>query len=521
MSYLNHAKTKAKRLLKVAQSEKGNILKIPNLASAYETVAILNGYHSWKVYEQNLSKQDRLQGRVLEKDPQLPDSEFSQEDYYHQNLEFKIERGMVKNSIISEHNATAHTVVELGRNKSVLGTKIWGLNNFPMAVSGTIGSGKNDFLISLMSQWIGNGEGGILIEAGDISTYGKVCGHVLEANRSDDLFLINTIKGDSNFTHTIDIISELLANQETFETVFGEEIGPVMYKIAIHAQAESMVLNSSHLEAMLMIPNLIHWKEKGTFGEDASVQIDQYLTKWQDKEDFILLHDKNCRNAKNLVEVIKEYEKKGIFSSEPDIRLSDIMCNQKILIVMLPFFEKLPENLINLSNLLLASIYGCSKGLHRQFEKSHLQNIVMNYFQNFLWERLYHLMVSHLPASCNWVFGIEDLYIPYNRTNNIYSLMSASNTIVFLKTEWVSHTPEEVVGKIMTTVPKGSNIFHTGSGKLNLKMGKGYVYSSQIGRMVSKEPFYNSGNSDFFEKVDLINIPTDITYYLNTGTCIK
>ena len=286
MSQLDQAKKEAKRLFNLAKINQTinskNHIELENLSKAKEVVSIINGYKSWHEYEEVLKRKDIL---VDKKDKV---SVFKENNLIYENKKYYVQ-DITLNNIKNPNVINTALVVEKEHKNVILGRtkekkffetieKKWILNQYPLLITGSTGSGVTETLLSLANQYINNNEGVIYFDGkGENILYSKIFSYAKETNRLNDLYVLNFLSNNKNseklISHSIDPINPMLGNDEYFEKFFGR-LGIIIHDILKELHQDGKLLDIASLESILMLNNLITWSRTKKF---KTQEINKYL----------------------------------------------------------------------------------------------------------------------------------------------------------------------------------------------------------------------------------------------------
>ena len=390
MSLLDQAKKEAKRLFNLANPQ--HQVYIPNLSASKNIMALINGYQSWHEYESILKRKDFYHDKT-DKNTKIQQDKnvLRNKAYYIQDMKFNIINydKKLKPTIIEKE----HQVVALGHStehKFFDTKKTWMLADYPAIFVGNTGAGKTEVLLSICKQYLDNKEGVIYMDGkGDAVMYTKIFSYAKTVNRLDDLYCINFLTGSLNqeditqrkTSHSIDPINPMLGNPDYFKDFFGEEIGQIIYAILENIYKKNQLMDTTSLESILMLNNLIAWHKENKFDN----ALENYLTKLGLSEDYdddtldeaLDKHAVFCEKAHQTVKIFKTYS--HIFKFNCSVNMENIFLQRKILLVLLPALERSPDELTWLGDLIAAQIAYMDKKFHHHY----MQNIVVDEFAYF------------------------------------------------------------------------------------------------------------------------------------------
>lgn len=533
MSKVDQAKKEAKRLFNLAQNN-NNSVKIENLSQAKEILSTINGYKHWYEYESNLKKQD-IQFSKIDKRTQINEENNILENigYFQQNISFNTVPAKEIKPIIFKEQQHIHIILATTEKKIFdKEEKKWILDQYPLLVSGSTGSGKTVNLFSLIGQYIKNKEGVIYFNGkGDISNHVKFFSYCEEYNRLNDYYVLNFIstysKSNKNLSHTIDPINPMVGCIEYFEYFFGK-FGAIIHEIAKENHENETFMTIEGLESTLMLNNLISWNNENKF---KTPLIKEYLlslgiNKQSDINSLILEnHAKNLSIAYNTIQIFKIYSE--VFKVQSDsyfqegylghIDMQKIFIDRKILLVMLPALEKSTRQLSKISDLITYQIKFVESNL--KDVNSHFQNIVIDdakyVFKDFFKENLD-------KSNNNYIFSINEISHNSDIENFLFSICK---TKLIMKNEIYDIAPSiklEIINNIKE-FPKFNDSSNESfikkliRGLKNQEAGQGYIICQNNNEKKDKY-IVNNKNSFYFEKVKAYYKPAGYaknTYLIN------
>ena len=541
MSLLDQAKKEAKRLFNLAKAnqEKNQspetTIPVSKLSSAREIVAVMNGYKNWHDYEEVLKRKDILFDKV-DKNTENKEIKYilNNKKYFVQDIEFNIidnpQQFKKDTKIILKHQ---HTPITLGhkKDKSFFDnkTKYWELNQYPVLLTGSTGSGRTETLLSLASQYIKNDEGVIYVDGkGDTILYTKMFSYCQQYKRLNDLYCLNfmtpsghykglclTEPAEKNTTreqisHSIDPLNPMVGNDKYFQYFFGQEMGNLIHAILkkIHEKGQLMDLQS--LESILMLNNLMKWQREKRF--DDLQELNDYLVliglsleednDENDLEDALEKHVLKCSKAYAAINLFKAYD--YIFKIDCSVDMMQIFLQRKILVVSLPALEKSSDDLILLGEMINNQIAYAQSKIDLN---THMQNIILDEFIYYC-KSVQQFNLS--TTKNNYIFGTQGF--EYRNEEEFNYVMSRCKTYVAMKLEDpdISSNFKLELMNNLSEMPKevfGNNGNFMKNLKLNLKdqrEGQAIVFS------------FNQKQN----KEDLLLINNEYKYYTQKLNCV-
>jgi hypothetical protein len=327
----------------------------------------------------------------------------------------------------------------------------WQLNRYPLTIFGSMGSAKTDVYRTLSQKWMANHEGYILLSA-DIHNEGHydfILNVAKLNNRLDDVYVLkgyedyfyNTTEADNgkekdtlDTTHTIDPINPLIGNVWAFQQLFGENVGIMIHHIAKEIQDKGCLLDWQTLASLISWENLNKWIEDRRWGQ-TTTHIENYVLSTGNVD----MHADNCVMATRTIQTLKKYSEKGLFSLQPDIRLTDIFARRQILAILLTseIRGSMEEKMLNM--IMTINVHHAANVMDKNnIENNFWQNILLIepetllYQDNWTSPHLLRDFFNNLAHSSNWVFGG---YSPYKDSHVMNEAIRVSQTIFMMKTE--------------------------------------------------------------------------------------
>lgn len=397
MSQLDQAKKEAKRLFNLAkasqqksQNAQLNYIEIENLSKSREIISLINGYKNWHEYEEVLKNKDLLFGKKDDK------STFKENNFIYENRKYYIQ-DISFNTLINPNSNNSILVVEKEHKPVILGKrkekrlfetieKKWILDQYPVLITGSSGTGKTENLFSIAHQHINNNEGVIYFDGkGENNLYSKFFSCAKQANRLNDLYLLNFSSTYSDnqklISNSIDPINTMLGNNEYFNKFFGR-LGVIIHSILKEIHHEDNLMDIESLESTLMLNNLIIWNKNKKFKTN---EINNYLveiglssenTEEEDFEEALLKHSHNAHTAYETIKIFKDYS--HIFKTNCSLNIESIFLERKLLLILLPSLEKAPEFMLKLGELIISQV----KNIEQKYQRYniHFQNIILDDF---------------------------------------------------------------------------------------------------------------------------------------------
>lgn len=460
MSQLDQAKREAARLLKLAKKNEYTDtppfkLTINNLSHAKEHIANINGYPNWNIFEKELNKRDSIQDVISTKKIR------EEEDYLLSNIAFfnrELPFIFHPNTIVKENYKTIddkpHTPIKLGdfspryfasiTDKFSNKSKYWSLTSYPVAISGSTGSGKTESLISMGNQYIENGEGLMYVEGkGDTSVYTKLFSIAKQHNRLNDLFLLNFMvkdNHDSKITHTIDPLNPLIGDETAFKILFGDKIGILLHELSKCIKSNNGLVSVDNIESFLMLDTLQKIKTDSLFA-NAVPYIDDYLNNLDyDSDETLRSHVLNCDVAFSMINTLISY--KSVFTINPDVSLEKAFYKRKIILTLFPSLEKSWDFCQSLVNLMMLNINKVMK----EFEhRENTQTVILDDVSSLISNNLADYLSMTNPKSINMIYAVQDFY---RETRFMNQIIKSAKTFVLMKGEY-SELPDAIKLRIM------------------------------------------------------------------------
>lgn len=448
MSQLDQAKREAARLLKLAKKNEYTDtppfkLTINNLSHAKEHIANINGYPNWNIFEKELNKRDSIQDvSSTKKKREDEDYLLSNIDFFNRELPFVFHPNTTTKETYKTINDKPHTPIKLGdfstkyfasiTDKFSNKSKYWTLTSYPVAISGSTGSGKTESLISMGNQYIENGEGLMYLEGkGDISIYTKLFSIAKKHNRQDDLYVLNFLVKDthnSKITHTIDPINPLIGDETAFKILFGDKIGILFHELSKCIKSNNGLVSVENIESFLMLDTLYKIKTDPLFA-NAVPYIDDYLNDLDyDTDETLRSHILNCGIAFSMINMLLDY--KSAFSINPEVSLEKAFYKRKIILTLFPSLEKSWDFCQSLVNLMMLNINKVIK----EFEhRENTQTLILDDVPSLISNNLADYLSMTNPKSINMIYAVQDFC---RETRFIHQIVKDAKTFVLMKGEY-------------------------------------------------------------------------------------
>lgn len=404
------------------------------------------------------------------------------------------------------------------------------VSEYPLVLFGANSSGRTTTALSLVSQWLKNKEGCIILNNGSsIYNLKKINTFIVENNSKQEVYILNLLnqystrdEKDRQFIDqltldSIDPINPLIGNENIFKLLFGNELGLVIHEISKVAKRNNMLLDYNNIQSMLSLYNLNNWVKNNTWNEATPV-IHQYLLE-QDEESHIQL----CLPVQRYLNIIETYTNKGTFSINPTVDLKNIFINKSVLHCLFPSWHEVPEyshysnndlaksfrqlDYQRLGDLISLQILHITEQLIQEDPKSYLyQNIAVIEFEHTCSNKINQYLFNNLSHS-NWLFSG---YMPVQETDsyktieemNKLDLIDVANTIVLMQSNtYSSEIPNKLKLKLLNKVTQLDNIFYEKSRYLSeQREGWSYVMIKINGKyeFIKMNLFYQ-----YFNKNDL------------------
>lgn len=523
MSQLDQAKREAARLLKIAKkNEYTDIppfkLTINNLSHAKEHIANINGYPNWNIFEKELNKRDSIQDKnSTNKQREAADDLLSNIEFFRRELPFIFHPNTIAKENYKIINDKPHTPIKLGdfspryfssiSDKFSNRSKCWVLTSYPVAISGSTGSGKTESMISMANQYIENGEGLMYVDGkGDTSIYTRFFSIAKQHNRLDDLYILNFLSKathDSKITHTIDPINPLIGDETAFKILFGDKIGILLHELSKCIKANNGLVSVENIEAFLMLDTLHKIKTDALFSK-AVPYIDDYLNNLDyDVEETLRSHVLNCDVAFPMINTFITY--RTMFSINPEVSLEKAFYKRKIILTLFPSLEKSWDTCQSLVNLLMLNVNNVIKNFeHRE----NTQTIIMDDVASLISNNLADCLAMTNTQSINMIYAVQDFY---RETRFMNKIIKDAKTFVIMKGEY-TELPDAIKLRIMndlTNFPpfyKYKNIRSQNAGEAMV-----FGYNDYV---LDKKTHLNHERGYSFSPLKLIYKPAEIVKYI-------
>jgi hypothetical protein len=523
MSQLDQAKREAARLLKIAKKNEYTDtppfkLTINNLSHAKEHIANINGYPNWNIFEKELNKRDSIQDKTsTNKQREAADNLLSNIEFFSRELLFTFHPNTNTKETYKTINDKPYTPIKLGdflpkgfssmtekfSNKS----KYWSLTSYPVAISGSTGSGKTESLLSMSHQYIENGEGLLYFDGkGDTSIYSRFFSIAKQNNRLDDLYLLNFLVKDnhgSKITHTIDPINPLIGDETAFKILFGDKMGVLLHELSKCVKSNNGLVSVENIESFLMLDTLHKIKKDPLFANAVSY-IDDYLNNLDyDVDETLRSHVLNCDVAFPMINTLITY--RTMFTINPDISLEKSLYKRKIILTLLPSLEKSWDSCQSLVNLLMLNLNKVIK----EFEhRENTQTVIMDDMASLISNNLADYLTMTNTQSINMIYAVQDFY---RETRFMNQIIKSAKTFVLMKGEYTA-LPDAIQLRIMndlTNFPpfyKSRNIRSQNAGEAMV-----FGYNDYA---LDKKTHLNHERGYSFSPLKLIYRPVEMAKYI-------
>ena len=459
MSQLDQAKREAARLLKIAKKNEYTDtppfkLTINNLSHAKEHIANINGYPNWNIFEKELNKRDSIQDvSSTKKKRENEEHLLSNIDFFNRELPFIFHPNTITKEKYKIIEDKPHKPIKLGdfspyfasiTDKFSNKSKYWSLTSYPVAISGSTGSGKTESLISMSHQYIENGEGLMYVDGkGDTSIYTKLFSIAKQHNRHDDLYVLNFLvkdTHDSKITHTIDPINPLIGDETAFKILFGDKIGILLHELSKCIKSNNGLVSVENIESFLMLDTLQKIKTDSLFA-NAVPYIDDYLNNLDyDTDETLRSHILNCDVAFSMIDMLMAY--KSVFSINPEVSLEKAFYKRKIILTLFPSLEKSWDFCQSLVNLMMLNVNKVIK----EFEhRENTQTMILDDIASLMSNNLADYLSMTNPKSINMIYAVQDFY---RETRFMHQIIKDAKTFVLMKGEY-PELPDAIKLRIM------------------------------------------------------------------------
>jgi hypothetical protein len=257
-----------------------------------------------------------------------------------------------------------------------------------MLVSGTTGSGKTEFLLSLLLNSFANGGGGIFVDGkGDISLHARILAMAEQFDRSDDVYVLNFMNRNnagSNSSNTIN----------PFQYMPSDAITNLLVSLMDDVGADAAMWKGRAVAMFTGAIRVLVWlRDNDALPLDVGVVRDSLnlrkLIDFSDPRKYPVLPHEIRKVVKNYLSSLPGFhEEKGykqsqttldqhgylemqwtrilgmmadvygdIFNSHNvDIDIRDIIENRRILVVLLPALEKSGDEIANLGKFVVSIV---------------------------------------------------------------------------------------------------------------------------------------------------------------------
>lgn len=344
MSKLSQSKREAKRLLNLA-TETQNQLTIPNLSTAQKIIAYTNGFKNWHDFEVNLNKEKINTPEIEIYEHLSPENVHILKNLYIDDIELHINEydldyqyKMIENTNQDNLLKPIGYITEKSLFKEQQKDIQYYKKNHIMV--GSAGSGKSEVLKFMIEDFSNESCVFFSIYEG-INLYQKLS--VCKKMNISDVYYVSLLPNNKT-SHSIDLINPLIDLEVGFKKSFTIDnilLSDIFYKLSKYYQKLNKALDSKNLRTFLSLNWLANFNKQ----PEIENLIDKYfqeinIVKEQVKEESffnnsftqIQQHHKNCHVTQIILEQMSKYEKKGVFSKEPQIDFVRLLESKKHII---------------------------------------------------------------------------------------------------------------------------------------------------------------------------------------------
>lgn len=391
------------------------------------------------------------------------------------------------NALVNPTNFTKvdDSILFLGR--SVSGEELWSTTDMVkthMFVTGSTGSGKTEFLTSVMVNAMAWGSGAVFIDGkGDISFPAKLHAAATAIGREQDLLVLNFMKGNVEAdggisSHTIN----------PFAILSGDELCQIMASTMPRNHGDSMWseraitlmncivktlawLRDNHNESLtigkireyLILNNLIALRERVSGLETMSPLVLAEL-------EFYIETLPGFERVKGIKQSQVVRDQHGYLSMQwtrtvnllcstyghilnvevPDIDIRDVVLNRRILVVLLPSLERSSSDISNIGSLIVGMIKSMLgqalrspvEGSWAQVVRNRITNarypfmIVMDEIGQYLTDGMGMMAQQARSLNVGIVFATQDFdSLSSKNSKETEAIIANTNTKIFMKAE--------------------------------------------------------------------------------------
>lgn len=244
------------------------------------------------------------------------------------------------------------------KNKAVIA------DSFPVYISGDSTSGKQEFIQKIISQLAERRQGLILFDIrGEGSQIRELLEDDLNYEFSSDLYIFEGVSCRPMIRHTFDPINPIIEDNRAFSWVVGDELMDILQPICLTLKAHGQKVSIETLKSFLN-PTLV---EQYIF-EESCRKIVPFIVDYLGDLGFYTNPEaaafRYYQKTHTLVKFIEEMEGiEYLFSTNPTVDMDDIYENNRVLVVNLPFLEKLNDAGRSLYGLVIYQI------LHKRYSQ--------------------------------------------------------------------------------------------------------------------------------------------------------
>lgn len=382
----------------------------------------------------------------------------------------------------------------LNKKKKVL------CNSFPIAISGSNGSGRKEVMIQLTREFIDNNEGFIYFcGESDITLYSKIFSLLKEKNKVKDLYFLNFLAKDKESTHTIDIINTTIKHDEIFKLITGEELFNIVQPICLSILEKNSLVTYENLQSFLSLEVIENFLIDKTFDKNKFI-INEYLNKlkyFENKEEAIIKHSLNSIEFLNFLDNYETF--KLNFSTSPSISIDKIISKNKVLNVNLKITDEPSDSSIKFYTL----IY---KLIEKEMTLKPYNLFVDDYYSKTYFKDIYN--INKLYKS-KLIIGDK-----YFKNLNGQSISDKFNTCILMQQEKTDNDfIIDIKLKTINELLRFPNVFYKDI--YNQDPGEGFIFSYQ--KKHDLDSFLKSKNDYLLTsfKFNYKNIKISKEIYLN------
>lgn len=254
-------------------------------------------------------------------------------------------------------------------------TQNWQINDYPLMLTGSIGSGMSEIIKSLIEQYIINDEGVICINDFNSITYSELFSILTNTGKLSDFYFLNFPGDDYKKTsHSLDPINPMVNDPIYFKKHMGD-FGVVFTSILKKIHFVQEIISVSSLSEIIQLETLVKIEQEHIY---STPELTQYLDLvGLDKNRNIDINSKEkhqvlTEKANCFIDLINSFPE--VFKETASVDLDKIFMERKVLLISINRMELRDKKL---AQILLDQIAFFEKKYSKL--DTHLQNIIIEH----------------------------------------------------------------------------------------------------------------------------------------------